>query len=267
MGFMRCGRIKPQTHQRRKRATFGPTALPPAPASWSPPGTHPHMFNNDQYGDCTKANLANLLMQQAVILGRALDFTTEQVVASYFASSGGQDSGLCEVDVLAEAEEQGFCGELVGAVLTIDPSNQAAARALCAIFGGLYIGAELPARGQLQLAAGEAWDVPALLDDSDQPGSWGGHAMYVAGFESPALDLSKVPDSEVEAALAAHDARPGGRLGTWGNFQRATPAWWRSYVDEAYVVVPRADLLAATPERLEQLTAILAAAVTETPAP
>jgi hypothetical protein len=48
------------------------------------------------------------------------------------------------------------------------------------LFGGAYIGVELPIRAQDQ----DVWDVPAQLGPEDEPGSWGGHAIYLVGYDT-----------------------------------------------------------------------------------
>jgi len=45
------------------------------------------------------------------------------------------------------------------------------------LFGGAYIGIQLPIRAQNQ----DVWDVPSDLGLDDVPGSWGGHAVYLVG--------------------------------------------------------------------------------------
>ena len=47
------------------------------------------------------------------------------------------------------------------------------------LFGGAYIGVELPISAQRQ----EVWDVPANPGPDDEPGSWGGHAVYLVGYD------------------------------------------------------------------------------------
>jgi len=47
------------------------------------------------------------------------------------------------------------------------------------LFGGAYIGVELPISAQRQ----DVWDVPANPGPDDEPGSWGGHAVYLVGYD------------------------------------------------------------------------------------
>ena len=48
------------------------------------------------------------------------------------------------------------------------------------LFGGAYIGVEFPITAQNQ----DVWDVPAKPGPKDEPGSWGGHAVYLVGYDT-----------------------------------------------------------------------------------
>lgn len=193
-----------------------PSLLPQVQECHAPAVAY-QLFDNDSIGDCTVANLANLLMQQAAARGRSLSFTARQVRDHYFALTGGADTGLCEVDVLADAEENGFLSIGLPLVHAIDPAMPDAHLArLCAFFGGLYVGAMLPASAEAQEAAGKGWD---LIDGEDPIVA--GHAMLVTDWW---------PDGSVD-------------FGTYGRKQRATAGWRRAHVDEIYVVADTARLL------------------------
>ena len=68
------------------------------------------------------------------------------------------------------------------------------------LFGGAYIGVELPISAQTQ----DVWDVPANLTPDDEPGSWGGHAVYLVGYEAPVTTpaLSAPPLLNQEGSFA-----------------------------------------------------------------
>lgn len=236
----KTGRTKPAPHQRMKRATISPSKLPAAPASFIPPPVEYGMFGNDTYGNCVIAQYANTELQHAVIEKRQLSFTVEELIAFYFYQTGGVDSGLVETDFLANVEEYGFPGDgrrKTGAVIAIDPQNIVAVQSLIAVFGGLYAGVELPMRAQVQLEAGQPWDLPGsgLLDEADEPGSWSGHCVGLFGFVAQ-----------------------GPLLGTWGKLQPASWRWYQKYCDEVYIK-PSRELLIAEPT----LADVLGVAVAE----
>ena len=62
-----------------------------------------------------------------------------------------------------------------------------------------------------QQTIGELWDV---TDGGADAGSWGGHALNVVGYDATGVTLV-----------------------TWGKLQRATWAWWKAYVDEAWALL------------------------------
>ena len=78
------------------------------------------------------------------------------------------------------------------------------------MFGGAYAGVQLPASAQGQ----DVWDVPSQFTANAQPGSWGGHAIY----------------------LVAYDAQHVMCI-TWGLVQKMTWRFFYTYCDEAYALV------------------------------
>ncbi len=78
--------------------------------------------------------------------------------------------------------------------------------------GSLYVGVDLPLSAQRQTV----WDVaPAGQHDSSYaPGSWGGHAMTMLGYDR--LHVTFI---------------------TWGAVKIATIEWFRTYVSEAWAMI------------------------------
>ena len=80
------------------------------------------------------------------------------------------------------------------------------------IFGGLYIGLQLPLSAQYQ----ETWDWNGSLTGDDRPGSWGGHAVDVVRYGAAGLTVV-----------------------TWGSLKAMTWSFWDRYCDEAYCILSR----------------------------
>ena len=80
------------------------------------------------------------------------------------------------------------------------------------LFGGAYIGVELPISAQTQ----EVWDVPANSTPEDEPGSWGGHAIYLVAYDQKTLTCI-----------------------TWGQLKKMTWRWFAQYCREAYGLVAK----------------------------
>jgi hypothetical protein len=209
---MKLGRLRrPEGKAVVQLAAHQSQPLPPAPPTWdgSPGCTFP-MFGNDVHEDCTIAALAHQLHMQAVREGRQEQFTDREVLDYYLAMTGGKDGGLVEVDVLERARQFGFpySGQhRLGAWAALAAKDHEHVKSAAVLFNGVYVGAELPLEAQQQAV----WDVTGPLSGPAAAGSWGGHAMVVAGY----------------------DAR-GVTFVTWGGFKRATWTWWDAYVDEAY---------------------------------
>jgi hypothetical protein len=90
------------------------------------------------------------------------------------------------------------------------------------LFGGAYIGVELPITAQDQ----DVWDVPNNPGPNDDPGSWGGHAIYLVGYDFPE---SPVPNPESRTLTCI----------TWGRTKKMTWAWFEKYCSEAYALVSK----------------------------
>ena len=130
------------------------------------------------------------------------------------------------------------------------------------LFGGAYIGVELPIRAQNQ----DVWDVPANPGPDDEPGSWGGHAIYLVGYDrrdsglgardsgpksadsgfripnSGARTLNsefRIPDSGTLQSPAPSTQPPTLTCITWGKPKKMTFAWFEKYCSEAYALVSK----------------------------
>jgi hypothetical protein len=187
--------------------------LPVAPASWDgTKGAVFRMYANDQHGDCTCAAIANLAsVQYAGEKKPNVAFTDADVLGYYNAITGGKDEGAVEVDVLGRLAKTGFPLKptyTISAWAAVNHVLLDEVKSAAALFHGLYIGAELPLSAQGQ----QVWDV--VTTDDGAPGSWGGHAMVLVGYDAHGVSLA-----------------------TWGAVQKATWAWWNAYVDESYVIL------------------------------
>jgi len=102
------------------------------------------------------------------------------------------------------------------------------------LFGGAYIGVELPIRAQGQ----DVWDVPAKPGPDDEPGSWGGHAVYLVGYDVPE---SQIPSPESPAPSPVSRVPCPGTMTciTWGGLKKMTWAWFEKYCSEAYALVSK----------------------------
>jgi hypothetical protein len=134
--------------------------------------------------------------------------TDEEILAAYDLVDDGVDDGAAMLDVLKMARKVGIGGNTIFGYVHVNLLDHAQARTAHTLFGGLYVGANLPAAAQSQ----GVWDV------GDGPefavGSWGGHAMYAIDYDPKGLTFV-----------------------TWGRLQKATWAWVDRYCDEGWGVL------------------------------
>jgi hypothetical protein len=141
----------------------------------------------------------------------------------YDPANPATDQGGVELDVLNDWRQQGFAGQTLDAYAAIElgardsrfgirdtghgtarqkldvenpgsgvsgsgiresltPNPPSLIETAIWLFGGAYIGLELPLTAQTQ----EVWDLSADSSDSadSQPGSWGGHAVYLVAYDA-----------------------------------------------------------------------------------
>jgi hypothetical protein len=200
------------------------TELPPAPdtldladkvAEWP-------MYANDRLGDCTCAAAGHMIEAWTGEAGRPVAEVTESdVVAAFEQVKSCDEKGECgavELDVLNYWRKSGIGGHKIGAFAKIPTFDPAVVKVGCWIFGGLYIGLQLPISAQTQ----EVWDWRGSLTGPDEPRSWGGHAVDVVQYDADGVTVV-----------------------TWGSLKRMTWSFWERYCDEAYCLISE-DFLTGT---------------------
>ena len=207
-------------------ASYVTPSLPSPPAAFdlTQKVTAWGMMDNDQIGDCTCAAAGHLIMEWTANAGKKMVTPTDkQIVAAYSAvtgynpTTGANDDGAVEIDVLNYWRQSGIAGHKIGAYMALEPKNHAHIMDSVYIFEGCYIGVELPKSAQAQTQNHQPWSVPPGGPTGDgQPGSWGGHAIPVVAYD-------------------AH----GVTVVTWGSLQRMTWSFWEAYCDEAYAILSK----------------------------
>jgi hypothetical protein len=201
------------------------TALPAPPATFNAAKAVKGawgMMDNDQIGDCTCAAAGHLVMEWTATAQSAMQTPTDQdIVAAYSAitgynpTTGANDNGAQELDVLNYWRQQGIGGHKIEAYMALEPSNHTHVMDAVWIFGGCYIGLALPKSAQAQTSNKKIWSVPPSGTGGDgAPGSWGGHAVPVVAYDSRSLTVV-----------------------TWGALQTMTWGFWAAYCDEAYAIL------------------------------
>lgn len=190
-------------------------AAPPASADWQDNGIVWPMYGNDIVGDCTCAGVGHLVNQLTFYgSGTEVQPTEKNVIAMYSAITGynpkrpASDTGAYCQDVLAYWRKTGLEGHKIMAYASLDVSNLTEIKQAIALFGTVYIGMTFPDSAMDQFNAGEVWDVVKGARNE------GGHCVIVGAYG---------------------DGKFG--LVTWGAEAEMTEAFWKKYVDEAWVVL------------------------------
>ena len=203
------------------------TALPPAPKScdWGTkiPEDGWGMMLNDEIGDCTCAAAAHLIQDWTSNDGTLITLKDNDVLKAYEAVSGydpktgSGDNGAVELDVLNYWRKKGIGRHKFDAYVALEPKNHEHIRDSIHLFGGCYIGLALPVSAQKQLT----WTVPpGGMTGHGAPGSWGGHAVILTGYNSRRVTCI-----------------------TWGAEKQMTWGFLDAYCDEAYALLSVNDWL------------------------
>ena len=226
----------------RLGAYMAAEVIPAAPVSvdYASEVTSWPMLANDVHGDCTCAAAGHLVLGWSAREGHPKQVTDDDVLGLYGLVNHGVDDGAVCLDVLNAWRQTGLAGDQIAAYAAVDISQPAHLRAALWLFGGLYLGVQLP----LAVQGADAWTVVPGSPGCD-PGSWGGHAVSVHGYDAEGLTVV-----------------------TWGRTLRCSWEFLAAYCDEAYAVLDETDWLGDVPGiDLEQLRADLAAVAALTPPP
>ncbi len=195
------------------------SALPPPPATLDLTGAVPEwpMYANDRIGDCTIAAAAHMIEAwTAAGRGAAIEVTESAVLTAFdrvkIVDPVSGEEGAVELDVLTDWRKHGVGRHRIAAFARVSTHDHVLVRAAAWLFGGLYIGLALPLSAQTQ----RVWDWTGSLSGDARPGSWGGHAVDVVGYDAGVLTVV-----------------------TWGRLLELTWSFWDRYVDECYCILSR----------------------------
>lgn len=194
--------------------------LDPVPMdhSWTADVELPWLMNN-KLGCCTITGIAHLMQNMAIANdARMPEFSDDDIVSAYSAATGydphdpSTDNGGMMVSALSVARRSGIGGHTIGAWVRVNMSDHREVEAAIYMFGGIYVGADLPARVNSQTI----WSLPKQTEITadDAPGSFGGHAYIITEYDA-----------------RMYGSRPW-RHRVWQTMEHA-----KLYVDEAYAII------------------------------
>jgi len=213
---------KPPKHDMRVPMLARYTAnLPPAPAqcNWlkGRESTDFGMMMNTELGDCTCAGMGHAIQTWTYATTSKMVTLPDSVILAryeifgYRPSDPSSDEGAVEADVLNYWLKAPLGGHAIDGYVSLQPKDIRDVRDAIWLFGGAYIGVALPLAAQNQTV----WTVtPQGLCGDGAPGSWGGHCVYVVGYDSRFVDFI-----------------------SWGRMMRMSWNFWWAYTDESYAIV------------------------------
>lgn len=200
-------------------------ASPPV-ADYSIGVKHLGQMGNDSLGDCTCAAAGHLIQTWTSLTQSEETIVPDAAIIDFYSKSCGYvkgdpntDQGGVASDVLKYWYLHGLGGHTISGFASIRPGNRASIRDAIYLFGGCYIGVQLPLAAQ-----SGAWDVSpdSPLTGDNAPGSWGGHAIPLVAYDQDGLICE-----------------------TWGALKPLSWPWLDAYMDEGYAVLSKDWISAA----------------------
>jgi hypothetical protein len=172
---------------------------------------------NDTLSCCTIAGTGHAVQVWDVATGVGLPTFPDQIITQYYSDWDGYvvgdpttDQGGVELDVLNDWRKNGFDGHQLLAFMAVSPLNPIHVKQAIYLFGGTYIGVELPLTAQGQTS----WNVVPVSDGTDAPESWGGHCVFVPKYDVNGLTCI-----------------------TWGGLLTMSWPFFHKYCSEAYALL------------------------------
>jgi hypothetical protein len=198
-------------------------ATPPTQALWQSKVPLYGMDGNDAVGDCTVAGAAHLMETWSYNAEPAtpVNFAEQDCLKDYYLMTGGPDTGLDLLTVLKQWQGTGLLygsgqSDKIVAYTELTVGNQLQAQQAIALFGGVYIGLELP--GFITQASDPlavSWVVPpggAVGTNAPNPAE--GHCVCLVGYDAQTLYAV-----------------------TWGTVIAMGYDFYQAYADEAYAII------------------------------
>lgn len=202
--------------------------LPPIPKqhNWG------KKIKRDNWGDmgnlrtnlCTCAAAGHLIMAWTSNTGRLKRPKNDAILNAYCAVSNynpetnQNDEGVESLKVFKYWRKNEIGGHQIIAFAKLEDKNRQQLIQTIYLFGGCYIGLNLPKSAERQYNKTKKWTIPRVGKKSDaKKGSWFGHAVLAIGYKNDEL-----------------------RIITWGVEMVMTMDFWEAYSEESYALFSEA---------------------------
>ena len=205
------------------------STLPPAPPSvdYTMGIKDFSMMLNDSLGDCVIAAIGHAQQIFSAAARSVADTPPDSTILAgyqqwcgYSPSDPSTDQGCYEISVLNAWRKSSFYSYSLSMYADPNPRNLGEIKQAIHLFGGVFIGIQLP----LSIQGSSVWDVRSGPDAI--PGSWGGHAVWVPKYVTN-------PDGSVTFTCIS-----------WGGLIDITEAFWLysdpangPYIDEVHALI------------------------------
>jgi hypothetical protein len=167
----KLGKKSPRIDSRTFKLSNYLAALPPIPSSidWGGRVGKWFVFENDWVGDCTVAACGHLIMDWTANANTEIVPTNWQIINAYSAITGYNpadtdaqgnnptDTGADCLTVLGYWINHGIAGQKLAAYAAISPTNLGEFQASVYLFGGAYVGVQLPQSALDAVNTGLPW--------------------------------------------------------------------------------------------------------------
>ena len=173
---------------------------------------------------CTCAVAGHFVMAWSSNIGRLKRPNNEAILNAYSAVAGynpdkpESDEGVEAIKVLKYWRKNEIAGNKIIAFAKLEDKNREQLIQTIYLFGGCYVGVNLPKSAERQFNTTKKWTIPRGGKKRDaKAGSWFGHAVLIVGYKDEEL-----------------------RIVTWGEEIIMTMDFWETYSVESYAVFSEA---------------------------
>jgi hypothetical protein len=176
------------------------------------------MYLNNKYGDCTCAAAGHMIQNWSAAVGKKKTLSDKQILKFYeHFTTPAPENGCHLLNVLKYWRSTGLGGDKITAFAQLEPHNVTEVKDAVSIFGGCYIGVELPKYITAAVHMGKdlPWVVPPHGPVGDAAPDFNGrHCIPAVAYDSRNLYVV-----------------------TWGKVKSMSWQFYAAYADEAYAVL------------------------------